>query len=134
MTELYQKPAEIRMSKPAIVTICGSMRFYPEMLATAAAETARGYIVLMPFCTVPPEEQKEEAKRKLDELHLAKIYMSDRIIFVTNGDGYMGESTRDEMVYAMHLKKGIEVRPFDDAEAVIIDGMLCFGYGHKTPQ
>ena len=42
----------------------------------------------------------------LDELHLRKIDLADRI-FVLNIDGYIGESTRNEINYAKKTGKPI---------------------------
>ena len=118
---------------PEIVTICGSMRFFGEMLEVAAEETAQGRIVLSPFCVVTPAEQDAEAKRRLDELHLRKIDLAERIIVVTNGDGYVGDSTRREMAYALSNGKAMDVREFAEAAAVVVDGRLLVGSDHSIP-
>lgn len=87
-----------------IVTICGSMRYYKAMLVIARDETIRGSIVLMPFVTnyiggKPPDD----IKRMLDEMHRAKIDLSDSIIVVGS---HIGESTQNEIEYAKSLSKG----------------------------
>jgi hypothetical protein len=117
-------------STPAIVTICGSMRFYDYMLQVAAQETLEGRIVLAPFCAVTPGQQDEDAKRRLDELHLRKIDLAERIIVVTNGDGYIGESTSREVAYALSKGKAMDVRDFPSAGPVIVDGRRLVGAGH----
>lgn len=96
-----------------IVTICGSMRFFPQMMEVAADETAKGHIVLAPFSVVAKEHQDSDFKRMLDRLHREKIDMAtEPIIVVTNQDGYVGESTRAEMVYAAQQGKTWDVREF----------------------
>jgi hypothetical protein len=95
-----------------IVTICGSMRFFPQMLQAAAELTAQGHIVLAPFAVVAPEDQDGEHKSMLDRLHLQKIGMSSRVVVVTDQDGYIGESTRREMAYAAMAGKGVDIREF----------------------
>lgn len=120
-------------STPEIVTICGSMRFFGEMLEVAAQETAGGRIVLAPFCVVAPDAQDEDAKRQLDELHLRKIDLAGRIIVVTNGDGYIGQSTRREMAYALSKGKAMDVLEFAEADPVVVDGRLLVGSGHSVP-
>jgi len=91
--------------RPKVVTICGSMRFFDQMLTVAAQETAKGHIVLAPFCVVAPEDQGDEHKAMLDRLHFQKIDMSDEVIVVTNQHGYVGDSTRREMAYAIGAGK-----------------------------
>jgi hypothetical protein len=82
-----------------VVTICGSMRFYDDMLAVAAKETANGAIVLMPHAIVAPADQDGDVKIALDALHRRKIDMSNRVIVVTRA-GYVGTSTAGEITYA----------------------------------
>lgn len=90
-----------------IVTICGSMRFHLEMLDTAEHLTRGGIIVLMPFVAISPGRQADDPdKTMLDTMHRAKIDMSGSI-HVVNPGGYIGESTRSEIAYAMSLGKGI---------------------------
>lgn len=58
-------------------------------------------------------ENMEKHKPMLDELHLRKIDLADEI-FVTNVDGYIGESTRKEIEYAN--KKGKPVYYLHNAD------------------
>jgi hypothetical protein len=95
-----------------IVTLCGSMKFFDQMLAVAADETAMGNIVLAPFSVVAPEHQDSDFKAMLDRLHIEKIDMAEKIIVVTNQHGYIGDSTRREMGYALSTDKGMDVREF----------------------
>lgn len=95
-----------------IVTICGSMRFFDQMLQVAAGETAKGNIVLAPFSVVAPEDQGSEFKAMLDRLHREKIDMAEQVVIVTNQHGYIGTSTRNEMVYAAQTGKSWDVREF----------------------
>ena len=53
------------------------------------------------------EGAMSETKRMLDDMHKRKIDMADEI-FVIDVDGYIGESTRSEIEYA--LSKEISVR------------------------
>jgi hypothetical protein len=95
-----------------IVTICGSMKFFPQMLEAAADLTAQGAIVLAPFSVVAPEDQDGTLKAMLDELHLRKIDMASRILVITNQSGYLGDSTHREMAYAIRTGKDVDVREF----------------------
>jgi hypothetical protein len=49
----------------------------------------------------------KKPKEMLDEMHKAKIKMSD-MIFVINPGGYIGESTRSEIEWARELNKKIK--------------------------
>jgi hypothetical protein len=96
-----------------IVTICGSMRFFSQMLELAAELTKQGAIVFAPFAVVPQDEQGGELKSLLDGLHLIKIAMSDRVIVVTDQHGYIGESTVRHMGYADAAGIPFQMREFD---------------------
>ncbi|MGY5210031.1 hypothetical protein [Nocardia gipuzkoensis] len=100
-------------ARPSTVTLCGSMRFFPQMLTVAAELTDAGVVVLAPFRVVSPENQDSAAKARLDELHRRKIDMADRIVVVTDESRYVGDSTRGEIDYATRLGKPIDwaVRP-----------------------
>ena len=52
-----------------------------------------------------------KTKEMLDDMHKRKIDMADEI-FVINVDGYIGESTRSEINYAM--EKGMPVRYLEE--------------------
>lgn len=84
-----------------IVTICGSMRFYNEMLAAAAQLTREGAIVLMPFLLKGGSDGNS-----LDELHRQKIELAQRIIVVCPG-GYIGQSTQNEIAFAEARGKSV---------------------------
>lgn len=94
-----------------VTTICGSMRFYPQMLETAQELSRQGYIVIMPFVTFKPDEQMgNETKQMLDRMHFAKIDMSDCIHVVTdNVVNYVGESTKNEIEHASRTGKTINM-------------------------
>jgi hypothetical protein len=95
--------------RPKIVTLCGSTRFWAELAEANAAETLAGRMVLAPVDLkahthlVGPADA-ERVKEGLDALHRAKIRMADEVL-VVNKDGYVGESTRAEIAYALHLGK-----------------------------
>jgi hypothetical protein len=88
------------MSTAPVVTICGSMRFYDQMLTVAADETRAGNIVLMPFAVVAPDDQDTDLKSMLDRLHREKLDLSCRVIVVSDQSGYYGVSTASEIDYA----------------------------------
>lgn len=90
-----------------IITICGSFKFQKEMLEIGEKLSLEGYCVLHP---IYPLNNKfvltKEQIRLLKEGHLKRIEISDAI-FVCNIDGYVGESTKNEIEYAKKLNKEI---------------------------
>lgn len=106
------------MSKSTVTCLCGSSRFKDEHLAICARETLLGKIVLMSgfFHHRDKVPIDDDIKRKLDELHLRKIDMSDEIL-VLNVNGYVGYSTKQEIAYALARDKPVRwLSPEDGAE------------------
>ena len=59
-----------------------------------------------------PQHNDYKVKRMLDELHLRKIDLADEVM-ILNVNGYIGESTRNELDYAISKgKKIIFLEPF----------------------
>lgn len=96
---------------PKIVCLCGSTRFYEEFVKQNYLETLKGHIVLsVGFFggSVQVHGQNSgitpEQKVELDELHKRKIDLAEEVLII-NVDGYIGESTRSEIEYAVaHCK------------------------------
>lgn len=97
-----------------VVTICGSMRFRAEMDEAAQHLSRVGFIVLMPFVTFAADEQiSDPDKAMLDRMHRAKIDMAESI-HVVNPGGYIGDSTRGEIAYALSTGKSVSaIVPID---------------------
>lgn len=104
-----------RAAFPVIVTLCGSTRFSSEYQAANLWETLRGRIVLTIGADMKsddslfadiPDAERAALKVILDRLHLRKIDLADQVLFL-NPDGYMGDSTRRELEYAISKKKTI---------------------------
>jgi hypothetical protein len=100
---------------PVVVCLCGSTRFWRYFQAASLDETMAGRIVLSIGAASGtdddhfgnlPEEEYDRVKANLDELHLRKIDMADEIL-VLNVDGYVGESTSNEIRYAHKAGKRI---------------------------
>ncbi len=91
------------------VCLCGSTKFKDKFFEIAKDFTLKGYIVTMPMVFVHSgdEEINEVQKAYLDELHKAKIADAD-LVYVINCDGYIGNSTRNEIKWAAALSKKIE--------------------------
>jgi hypothetical protein len=86
----------------------------PAIELAAQMETLAGRIVVRPEINMREINPRwsvtdlETTKVGLDELHRAKIRRADGILFVAP-NGYMGESTRAELAYALELGKGIRI-------------------------
>ena len=96
---------------PRIVCLCGSGRFRDAFETAEYRETLAGKIVLTIGCNthdVARSEELQHFKPMLDELHLRKIDLADEIL-VLNIGGYVGESTRREIVYATLAGKSVRL-------------------------
>jgi len=94
--------------RPTVVCICGSSRFKDQHHGEAQRETLMGKIVLLAGFYHHSDKVPitTDQKKKLDVLHCRKIDMADEIL-VVNPNGYMGESTREQIEYAKALGKKI---------------------------
>lgn len=110
-TELLTTEREYWLSMqagaPKIVCLCGSTRFMEAFQLANLKFTCQGFIVLSVGCNTKSDrdllfsgELTEELKIQLDELHKRKIDLANEI-FVLNVGGYIGESTRSEINYAI---------------------------------
>lgn len=97
MTKQFSIPQEF----PEIITLCGSTRFKQQFLNVQKKLSLEGKIVLSVglFNHYDNEQLTGEQKKLLDELHLRKIDLSDSI-YVIDVNGYVGESTKNEIRYA----------------------------------
>lgn len=104
-----------------IITICGSTKFKSDFERVNKMLTLEGYIVLSVGCFIHCDSDtiSEEQKKRLDSLHLEKIEMSDEI-YVINKDGYIGQSTANEIKFAMSLDKKINY--LEDSELPFYSG------------
>ncbi len=105
------KTFETQKSKPEIVCYCGSLRVAIDAFKKAEYEAVmKGEIALLPCCMFVDIQREYGAesdyKQKADELHKRKIDICDRVI-VLNVGGYIGESTRNEINYALEIGKRV---------------------------
>ena len=115
----------IMVGKYKVITLCGSTRFKEDFLRVQKTLTLEGNIVISVGLfghsgDSEVWEGKEEGewsstKRMLDDMHLRKIDMADEI-YVINRGGYIGESTRQEIEYA--LTQGKKVNYMEKAPSV----------------
>ncbi|MBQ1567538.1 MAG: hypothetical protein IIZ80_06580 [Erysipelotrichaceae bacterium] len=100
-----------------VITLCGSTRFKDQFMEAQKRLTLEGNIVISVglFGHSGDNEVWEnmdegtltKTKEMLDDMHKRKIDMADEI-FVINVNGYIGDSTKSEIDYA--LKHGKSVR------------------------
>ena len=84
-----------------VITLCGSTRFKDDFERINKELTLLGNIVISVGCFGHSGDTfTEEQKVMLDDIHKRKIDMSDAI-YVINKDGYIGDSTRSEIKYAI---------------------------------
>ena len=107
---------ELIKPRPKIVCLCGSTKFYKEFTEINLEFTLENKIVLSIDAATKTDEEhfghlgKEEMnkiKSNLDELHKRKIDLCDEV-FIINPGGYIGESTRSEIDYALKIDKPVE--------------------------
>lgn len=92
--------------KRKVITFCGSSRFHDLFHKLASEYTLMGWIVLMPHCYYE-NDSRPDLKDLLVEIHRDMIKMSDAIL-VVNKDGYIGNSTKEEIKFAEGLYKEIK--------------------------
>lgn len=93
--------------KNKIITICGSLKNIDEIKFQTEKLTLEGNCVLsIIYQTHDNDFYTKEDIKLFKELHLQRISISDAI-FVVNVNGYIGESTRNEIEYAKSLGKEI---------------------------
>jgi hypothetical protein len=104
---------QMAADRPRIVVLCGSTRFGQAFREANLRETVAGRIVLSIGCDLrsdgalwPNLVERNRIKVALDELHKRKIDLADEVL-VLNVDGYIGNSTRSEIQYAISLGKPI---------------------------
>lgn len=99
-----------------IITLCGSTSFKKEFMEIQKDLTLKGNIVLSvglfehsgdnEVWENMEEGTLTKTKEMLDDMHKRRIDLSDEI-FVINVGGYIGESTKSEIEYAIKTGKKI---------------------------
>lgn len=92
-----------------IITVCGSLKFYKEMMDITEKMELEGNCMLVPIYN-PSKPSKddftEEEALMLDKMHKERIKLADAIL-VINVNNYIGTSTKKEIEYAESLNKEI---------------------------
>ncbi|MCG4579820.1 hypothetical protein [Clostridium cochlearium] len=99
------------VGKYKVITLCGSTKFKDEFLQAQKQLTLEGNIVISVGLFGHADGEfgnviTPEIKVMLDDIHKRKIDMSDEI-YVINKNGYIGESTKDEIDYAIKTGKRV---------------------------
>ena len=98
------------VGKYKVITLCGSTRFKEQFFEEQKRLTLKGNIVISVGLfghSGDDEVWTEGTKEMLDDMHKRKIEMADGI-FVINVGGYIGESTRSEIKYALSIGKSVD--------------------------
>jgi hypothetical protein len=107
-------PRQVARVRPTIVCLCGSTRFGEAFRKANFDETLAGRIVLSIGCDFKSDDAlglTAEDKVRLDQLHFRKIDLADEVL-ILNVDGYIGESTSNELAYAFW--RGRKIRFLDE--------------------
>lgn len=99
-----------------VITLCGSTRFKDEFMKAQKELTLKGNIVISvglfghsgdyEVWENMDEGTLTKTKEMLDDMHKRKIDMADEI-YVINVNGYIGESTKSEIEYAISTGKKV---------------------------
>ena len=112
---------DLNSKMPKIVCLCGSVRFSEAFRKANSDETLKGYIVLSIGCNMKADtetfgnlsqDELDDIKCKLDELHKRKIDLADEVLILNVG-GYIGQSTLSELQYALEHNKPIRYSETD---------------------
>lgn len=101
------------------ITLYGSTKFKKEFEEWNRKLTMAGHIVYSVSCFGHSDNipHTEEEKKHLDRIHFLKILNSDGI-FIINVDGYIGESTKNEIKWAKLNKK--EIYQWDNSQDITL--------------
>ncbi len=97
------------VGKYKVITLCGSTKFKDDFLKEQKRLTLEGNIVISVGLfghSGNDEVWTENTKEMLDDMHKRKIDMADEV-FVINKGGYIGESTKSEIEYAIKTGKKV---------------------------
>lgn len=94
--------------RPVIVCLCGSTSYKAAYELANKQETLNGKIVLSVglFAHADGVKLSISEKEMLDNLHLRKIDLADEVL-ILDVDGYIGESTGNELNHARGKSKKI---------------------------
>lgn len=108
----YHEPL---ITKPYVVTLCGSGKFREELNTEFMRLTEKGFIVLTPAIFKFPSAMRFTIRDHavLDVVHQKKMQMSDEVRII-NVNGYIGSDTRKEIEWCK--SHGIKITYLEDPE------------------
>ena len=89
-----------------IITLCGSLKYQKQLMEIAENLAIDGWCVLTPVWSVSNRRIDAHTTENFKRAHLKRIDMSDAV-FIANIDGYIGDSTREELEYAKSKGKHV---------------------------
>lgn len=92
-----------------IITVCGSLKYYTEMMEITEKMGLKGNCMLVPIYNpnkTSKDDYTEEEILILGQMHKERIKLADAIL-VVNVNNYIGSSTKSEIEYAKKLNKEI---------------------------
>ena len=91
------------------VCLCGSAKFKQQFFETALNLSLEGYEVSLPLMFVKENIDKlsKEEKEYFNEIYKTRIAEAD-LIYIINYNKYIGDSTREEILWAQQLGKKIK--------------------------
>jgi hypothetical protein len=107
--------------RTARITLCGSTKFKKAFEVINKQLSLEGNVVYSVafFAHADNEPLTNAQKQKLDEVHKLKIDNSDGV-FVIDLDGYIGESTREEIAHAERTGKFVKyLSEFPDLQMLV---------------
>lgn len=116
-----------------VITLCGSTKFKKEFIEVQKRLTLNGAIVISLglFGHSGDEEVlTDETREMFTNMHKQKIDMADEI-FVIDVDGYVGEATRSEILYAIQKGKIVRFYSSKDKWFDEVGGFHDCGVGHN---
>lgn len=95
--------------KYKVITLCGSTKFKEDFIRQQERLTLMGNVVISVgiFTHADEKEISETDKILLDDIHRQKIEMADEILVINKND-YIGESTKQEIKYAITYGKPVK--------------------------
>lgn len=114
-------------TRPRIVCLCGSTRFYDLFREANFRLTLAGEIVLSIGCDTKSDAYlhiTDDDKIRLDELHRHKIALADWVFVVSDESGYFGPSTAGEIAHAEKLGKPVQFMTPEARERAVARGLV----------
>ena len=131
------------VGKYRVITLCGSTRFKDAFIEAQKVLTLQGNIVISvglfghsgdnEVWEGMDENTLTHTKEMLDDMHKRKIDMSDEI-YVINVGGYIGDSTKSEIQYAISTGKGVRYLESPIDQGMNTEQQVMSGFEDLIPE